>query len=115
MSAALVVKQYDTYPAWQFTLSDSNGPINLTNALAVYIVGVGQATKHTLGPLQCTIVNAAQGEVSYTPTVTDTGTSDLFTIEASIHWSASSIQKVPNSAASNPTIEIDPDLGGASE
>ncbi len=57
-----------------------------------------------------------KGEANYTPTVTDTGTAAQFSCETAIHWDApgTMIQKVPNAAANNPVVQIDPDvLGGA--
>lgn len=51
---------------------------------------------------------ANRGMLSYSPTVTDTGTADIYGVEFAIHWTAgSTLQHVPNSAAANPSIEVD--------
>lgn len=195
--ATLIVKQYDTYPAWLITLADQNGPIALAgNVTTVKIAGKGQTTGTPIGPGATTVatentftattavgspqitsvssftgiavnstltgagiptnavvgsyntgtgvinlvvagsitlanpagtpINATangsgvsiianRGQITYTPTVTDTGTADTYQVEFSIHWTAGGVQKVPNSAAANPTIEIDSDLLGSSE
>jgi len=194
---SIVLKQYDTFPAWLITLSDTNGPIALYgNVASVKLAGKGQNTSTQLGEDTCTVAtettltastaaNSAQltsvssftgiainstlvgagipsnavvgsyntgagtinmvaagsitlanpsgtpvtatatgsgvsiianrGMVSYTPTTTDTGTADVYAVEFAIHWTAGGVQKVPNAAASNPTIEIDADLLGAGE
>jgi hypothetical protein len=114
-SPLLVLKAFDTAPPWTFTLADTNGPINLTTATSVMLAGKGVNTGSILGPVACTIVNPISGQISYTPTTTDTGTADVFNIEISIHWTAGGVQKVPNAAGANPQIQIDPDLAGASE
>jgi hypothetical protein len=115
MAPALTVKQYDTGPPLQATLTDSNGAINLTTATAVKIVLKGVSTGTTIGPSTCTIANAAAGQISYTWGATDLNTADTYNVEFSIHWSNGTIQKVPNAAANNPQIEVDADLAGAGE
>lgn len=194
---SLILKTYDTFPAWLATLSDQNGPIALYgNVSSVKIVGKGVNTSTQLGEDTCTTVaettptatvqsgnaqltsvssftgvginstivgagipaNAVvgsfvsgsgtinmvaagsitlanpsgtpitatangsgvslvinRGQITYAPTTTDTGTADVYNVEFAIHWSAGGVQKVPNSAAANPQIEIDADLIGAGE
>ena len=107
---ALTLKQDDTAPALQATLSDSNGPINLTNATSVKLVMKGNNTA-TVVVGTCTITNAAQGQVSYTFTAGNTATPDVYQVEFEITWSGGGEQTVPNAAAANPTIEIDAELG----
>lgn len=111
---ALILKQYDTGPAVQATLTDSNGAINLSSATLVKFVMKGQTTATTVTGT-CTIVNATTGQVSYTWGATDTQTPDTYAVEFSIHWANGTIQKVPNAAAANPLIEIDADLAGSGE
>jgi hypothetical protein len=62
-------------------------------------------------------VVAKRGMIAYTPTTADTSTPGVFACECSIHWDAggTKIQKVPNSQAANPQLQIDPDLAGATE
>lgn len=197
MTASLVLKTYDTFPAWLATLSDTNGPIAIAgNVTSVKLAGKGQTTNTALGPVSRSIVSentftatttnnnaqltavsaftgiainstlvgagipsnavvgsfnsgagtinmvaagsitlanptgtpvnatasatgvsviANRGMITYTPTTTDTGTADTYAIEFAIHWTAGGVQKVPNAAASNPTIEIDSDLLGSGE
>lgn len=197
MTPSIVLKTYDTYPAWLATLSDVNGPIALAgNVTSVKIAGKGISTATILGEDTCTTVSEAtptcttavgnsqltavsaftgvainstlvgpgipsnavvgsfasgagtinmvaagsitlanpagtpvtatangtgvsiivnRGQVTYTPTTTDTGTADTYNVEFAIHWTAGGVQKVPNAAAQNPQIEIDADLLGSGE
>lgn len=113
MAASVTVKQYDTYPPLSATLTDSNGPINLSTATSVEFVMVGNktATKVTGA---CAITNATQGQVKYQWATNDLATPDTYQVEFAIHW-ASGVQKVPNTYAGNPTVEVDQDLTGAAE
>jgi hypothetical protein len=109
--ANLTLKQYDTYPSLQATLTDSNGAINLTGASSVKFVMKGQSTG-TIVLGNCSIVSATAGTVAYAWGATDTQTPDVYSVEFQITWTAGGIQKVPNAAAANPTVEIDADLDG---
>ena len=108
--ANLVLKQDDTVPALQVTLADSNGPINLTNATSVKVVMKGNNTGTVVVGV-CTVTNAIAGQVSYTFTAANTATPDVYQVEFEIVWAGGGEQTVPNAAASNPTVEIDPELG----
>lgn len=64
---SIVLKTYDTFPAWLATLSDTNGPIALYgNVTAVKLVGKGVNTSTQLGEDTCTTVTET------TPTATTT-------------------------------------------
>jgi hypothetical protein len=75
------------------------GSITLANPAGTPVTATANGSGVSL------IIN--RGQVTYTPTVTDTGAADIFQVEFAIHWTAGGVQKVPNSAAANPTIEID--------
>lgn len=108
--ASLTVKRFDTYPPIAATLTDSNGPINLTNATTVKIILKGTTVLITG---TCTIVSPTAGTVQYAWTTGDTNIADTYQVEFEIHWAAGGIQTVPNAAAANLTIEIDADLENA--
>lgn len=108
--AALILKQFDTYPPVVATLTDTNGPINLTTATTVKFI-MKSATLLVTG--NCTITTPASGVVTYTWGATDTNIAGNYTVEFEIHWAAGGIQTVPNAASANLVIEIDPDLEGA--
>lgn len=187
--ASLVVKTFDTFPAWVFSCSDANGWVAIAgNTTAIKLVGKGQSSNTILGPdtatavtevtptgnlvsgsnsiqsvsaftgvsLNSTLTGAGipanavvgsfdstagtitmvdattgaaanatktatgetltinRGQVTYTPTTVDTGTADIYPVELSVTWTAGGVQKFPNAAANNPTIQIDNDLDGAS-
>lgn len=112
--ANLTVKQYDTTPPVQATLSDTNGPINLTTASSVKIVMKGQVSATVINQ-SCTITDAANGDVEYVWQTGDTDIADTYVGEFAIHWSDSTVQKVPNTQAANFTIAVDPDVTGSAE
>lgn len=107
--ADLTIKTFDTYPPLVATLTDQNGPIDLTEATSVVVVLKGQSGATITG--QCTITDAAQGVVSYQWEDGDTDNADTYQVEWMITW-PSGIQKVPNAAADNPTVEVDASLAG---
>jgi hypothetical protein len=62
-------------------------------------------------------ITGNRGMVTYQPLSADTSVAGLYNCECSIHWDAGNtlIQKVPNTKAANPQIQIDADLLGTSE
>lgn len=109
-----IVKQFDTFPPMPAQLADSNGPINLEEAVSVTLFAKGLTTATEItGP--CTMVNAVVGQIAYPWKTGDTNVVDQYSCEFSIHWNASQIQKVPNQQTMNPILQIDPDVTGAQE
>lgn len=78
---ALILKTFDTFPAWLITLSDVAGPIPLFgNVTAVKICGRGQNTATLLGEDTCTVITensltatSTQGSPQLTAVSTFTG------------------------------------------
>lgn len=101
------LKQDDTWPAINATLSDANGPINLTTATTVKILlkptGGGTLIQGT-----CTIVNAAAGTVRYQWVTGDTVAAGTYNGEFEITWADGKIGTVPNEGYF--TVEIIADL-----
>jgi hypothetical protein len=112
--ADLTVKQFDTGPPWQATLSDTNGAIDLTAATEVLLFMKGAATSTEVTGA-CTITGAADGDIEYVLGDMDTSIADTYTGEFAIHWSDGTVQKVPNASAENWTIAVDPDVTGSAE
>ena len=102
------LKQNDTWPALNATLSDVNGPINLTTATTVKIIikptGGGSAITGT-----CTIVSAAAGTVRYSWVSGDTALAGTYQGEFEITWADGKIGTVPNEGYFS--LEILADLG----
>lgn len=111
MAASLTLKQDDTYPPLQATLTENNEPLNLTTAVTVTLVMKGTQTS-TVVTGECTVTNASSGQISYSWASGDTSTADTYQTEFLISWGTGSEQTVPNAASSNPTIEIDSRLDG---
>ncbi len=113
--ANLTLKTNDTYPALKATLSDLNGPVPL-NGATVTVVLKGSAGGLIVG--NCTIINANEGIVSYQWEEGDTAVADTYEVEFMVDWGPTAsgepqLQKFPNAAANNPTVEIDASLDGA--
>lgn len=103
------MKQNDTYPAMTLTLSDTDGPIDLTDATSVRLILKGARTA-TVVTGMCTTENANHGQAEYAFGSTDTQTPDTYSAEAEIAWSSGGKQTVPSTADANPTLEIDQQL-----
>lgn len=104
--ADLTIKQNDTWPPLKATLTDENGPIDLTTATAVRVIMKG--TTVTIDGV-CTVVSATTGEVSYTWAAGDTAVNGSYNTEFEINWGSGRIETVPND--SYKTVEIKDDLG----
>lgn len=112
MAANLVLKQDDTYPPLQATLSENGSAIDLTTATSVEVVLKGQASS-TVITGACTYPSPTTGGVSYAWQIGDTATPDTYAVEWMITWTGGKEQTVPNSSTANPTVEIDSRLDGA--
>lgn len=107
--ADLTLKRHDTYPPLRATLSDVNGPIDLTSAVSVKLIMKG---KTSLVTGLCAIVSpSTSGSIQYNWATNDLSVSDTYNVEFEIGWAGGGIQTVPNSGYS--TIEVVDDLENA--
>lgn len=108
-----IFKQHDTWPPLDVTLSDANGPIDLTDASEVRLLMKGQKTSGavtvdgvmTIDPDQVTNT----GHVTYDWVSPDTDVVDTYQTEFQITWTGGGIETVPNGDYNS--IEIIADLG----
>lgn len=94
------IKRGDSWPPLDATLSDQDGPINLTTASSVKLL-FKTLTGSTTYTRTCTIISAAAGQVRYAWTLADAATGptsvvNSFNLEWEITWSDSTITTVPN-------------------
>ena len=100
--ADYVIKRGDFGPAQPLvgTLSDQNGPINLTDALSVQLFMRSETLLIKTGPAE--ITDAANGKIKYVfegvegADPIDTAEAGTYRLEAKITWDDGSVQKVPN-------------------
>ena len=92
--SSLTIKQGSTYPPLQVTLSDENGPINLTTAVSVELAMKGTSTLVTGS---CVITSPTTGQITYNWGATDLNVIDTYNVEFQITWPSSKFQFVPNS------------------
>lgn len=98
------IKQHDTWPPLQATLTDQDGPINLTNATAVRLIMKGSTVTVTGG---CTVVDPVNGVVSYAWAVGDLAVADNYQVEFEITWNTGTIETVPNDGYMNVSVVAD--------
>lgn len=91
------------------------GTINMVAAGSITLATPAGTPVNATAAASSVAVIANRGMVTYTPTVTDTGTADVYACELAIHWTAGGVQKVPNVAQNNPTIQIDAAIIGSGE
>lgn len=104
------IKQNDTAPSLEATLTDLDGSIDLTTATKVRLLLRGQ--RKTNPPTvagDCIIVTPLTGEVKYVWVPADTIVADLYKGEFEIQWADGTISTVPNSSYFY--IDILDDLG----
>lgn len=101
-----ILKQHDLFPSLQATLSDDNGPIDLSTATGVKLL---MRTGGTLVSGACTIVDARNGIVRYDWARGDTDTVGEYNVEFEITWPTALPETVPNDGYNS--IEIQADLG----
>lgn len=104
----MTMKQHDTYPPLTATLTDLNGPINLTTATSVKLILRDDADAVTVSGT-CTIVSAAAGTVSYTWITGNTDQVGSYKGEFEITWATGKIETVPNDSYF--TFAVVADLG----
>jgi len=104
--ADFTIKQHDTWPALRATLTDQDGPINLTTATAIKLIMKGTAVTVTGN---CTVTDAPNGIVTYTWATGDLNTADTYNLEFEITWNTGKVETVPND--SYLTVKVVADLG----
>lgn len=111
MPNTITIKQNDLEPAPRATLRNSDStPINLTGAISVTSVirPIGGGTTRRRA---CTLVDAANGVVSFAWQAADTATVGSYSQEWEISWPGSPLrpQTVPNSLYNLIVVEDDLD------
>lgn len=102
------LKRGDTVPALEATLTDQDGPINLTTATSVKLLAKSRTDATTISGT-CSIVSAAQGKISYTWVSGNTSAPGSYDMEFEITWGVGQIETVPNDTYL--WLEIAQDLG----
>lgn len=103
--ADYTLKQHDTFPSFDATLTDSLGAaINLTGST----VRVYMSSGATLINGSCTIVSPTAGTVTYTWVTGDTNTIGDYNVEWEITYGSGAIETVPNDGYK--TLKIIADL-----
>lgn len=111
--ADLTIKRGDTWPPVDASLSDQNGPINLTTATEVRML-LKTKSGSTSYSRVCEITGPLAGWVRYAWTSGDASTgptsvANTFNAEWEIEWADGTITTVPNEGYKE--IVITPDLG----
>ena len=106
--SVLYYKQGDLEPKFIVTLLQADGvtPIDLTSASSVKFiaqpVGAGAIINRSMA-----FENRAAGQVSWSPTATDTDTVGAYNFEVQITWSAGRWQTVPNDSFGSMIVSQD--------
>lgn len=102
-----IFKQHDLWPPLVATLTDDDGPIDLTNADHVTVFWRGTAGS---GDGRCTVDgDPTTGIVTYQWIAGDTDNPGSYDVEYEIMWPSTRPETVPNSGYRS--IVIEPDLG----
>jgi hypothetical protein len=93
--ADATIKSGDTWPPLVTTLTKADGsPIDLTTATSVKVYIKSPTNSVRTGT--CTVTNAAQGVVSYTPVALDFPTPGTYQAEFEIDFGSGKLQTAPN-------------------
>jgi hypothetical protein len=106
MASIYTIKQHDNYPSLVLTLTDQNGPINLSTATTVKLI-LKSGTTTITGT--CNITTPTSGIVTYVWAAGDTSVVGTYDGEVEITWNTGKIETVPNDSYF--TITVFPDLG----
>jgi hypothetical protein len=101
---AYTIKQDDTYPALVATLSDANGPVDVTNATSIRLLLKG-ATAAVSGVM--TKVTASAGIVSYDWQAADTAVPGDYKGEIEVTWPGPKVETFPNDSYFTVTVVAD--------
>jgi len=108
MADAITIKQHDLYPPLQFTLSDANGPVDLSTAESITLLmkSGGTVVDGTCTADADQVTN--KGVATYTWVSGDTDTAGTYDVEFEVAW-PDGIETFPNTGYLS--IVIEPDLG----
>lgn len=106
------IKQNDTSPVLLATITDADGPVNLTSAsVTFYMARAVGSVKTVIASGAATITNATAGQVSYTWAGDDTAISGIHIAEFEVVFADASKETFPNDGYI--LIHITPDIGEA--
>jgi hypothetical protein len=101
------VKQGDTRSPYVRTLEDGDGnPVNISGATVAYRMQPLGGIQTISGP--ATILNAPQGQVSYSWQAADTDTAGIYFAEWEVTFSGGAVQTFPNGGYD--LVHIGPEL-----
>lgn len=106
MASIYTIKQHDNYPPLVLTLTDQNGPINLSTATTVKLIlksGTTTITGNTV------ITTPTSGVVTYNWAAGNTDVVGQYDGEVEITWNTGKVETVPNDSYFS--ITVMPDLG----
>lgn len=111
--ADLTLKAHDTWPPVRFTLSDANGPVDLSTATTVKMILKGTANTGAVTITGTCVPDpdqtANKGKGSYTWATGDTDNPDTYNAEFEVTWGDGTIETFPNDGYK--TVLIEEDLG----
>jgi hypothetical protein len=106
--ADLTIKRGDTWPPLAATLTDEEGPIDLTTATTITLILKSQGQSPVTIEGVCDVVSAAAGTVKYEWEASDTNAVNTYDAEFEIEWADLTITTVPNEGYKE--IAVVPDL-----
>lgn len=107
----LVMSQYDTRPYLEATLSDVNGPVDLTTATSVRLVvessgAVETVNQSSTAPAQLvTILSSTGGQVRYKWQAADLNTPGNYGLEWQVTFTDGTKARFPNSRHLSMTVK----------
>jgi hypothetical protein len=101
------IKRNNTFPALEATLSDENGPIDLTGA-SVHFQMEDPDSRDVVLDRPVAVVDAEAGQVRYDWRAEDTERAGQFDAEFEITWPDGAVASVPN--GENIRVIIKPDV-----
>jgi len=104
MATLYTIKQHDNYPPLVLTLTDQNGPINLSTATTVKLILKSGTTSITGN---CVITTPTSGIVTYNWGGSDTAVVGTYDGEVEITWNTGKIETVPNDSYFSITVMAD--------
>lgn len=105
--ADFAIKRGDRRPIMEMTLTDEDGPINLTGAVSVLLLMKFGAT---LVSGACNVISPTTGEITYTWAAGNTATVGDYDAEIEITWATGIVETVPNDTYFS--VSVVQDLGG---
>lgn len=104
--SSLTFKRFDTYPPLTVTLTDQNGPIDLSTASSVHME-MKSSVGTIIPSLAMASFSATSGVIQHTWVGSETSMADTWNLEWEIKWANGGVQTVPNTGIVAITIEQD--------